>query len=1013
MYLDASLLGASAPPRFQQVIVPRTSSGFWESLSQFGALAAAAFLGGGMGVARMANASQTNTLGASLLRNFTVVALDLNRDRQIPFTPIEQATTYFNLNGDAFREITAWVNGQDGLLVNDLNRNGRVDSGLELVDSLASLAAMDLNRDGTVNSRDAGFAHLRVWRDVNQNGLTETGELRALSAWGITQLPTLGATPNADGSLPVRLGTNTSRLAQVSLQALPFVSQSTEPYTLPTHLLGLAPMLRGYGVMQDLLPAAANNDTLAALLENAANETNATRLYSALDDILAHWAGVAALPPSQRQAAVVARFYALPEGGTVTNPEVIAQTYTRIKDKAFLAWIAQQEVGETLAIGYDFLTDTLSLPTQATLADALIKGLASDTTVLTALQAAQSLERLGMLDVNIYNEAMLRINGMATVNAFLNNRIQDATTQLATPNGTVNADLLLGDAQDNTYYGGNSADALYGGAGDDTLNGMGGIDLLSGGTGNDILLGEAGNDTYLLTPGSGNDLMVDIASQFTEQVRWVQQSSVFRGTYYVPQVSSQWQEVDGGLDTLWLPQTSREDVMFTREGTNLKVSLKSTSTDSATLYNWFGSLLNRIERFVFQNGEVLTPADVLTTGVSVQGSAGNDALSAWTDVNSTLLGLGGDDSLIGRGMSDTLMGGEGNDRLDDLLGGVDTLLGGDGNDFLRNWYGTGGLLEGGGGNDEMYNAYTVNAIINLGDGNDRLQESYASNTLTIGGQGDDLLETLYSGANTYQYNLGDGHDTIIDGDNAVDTVRLGSGITLAMLQLERRGNDLITRIGDGSITHKHFFASPSWMTFQYQFSDGSTAIAIDQTISQTGTEGHDVLLGWESQNVSLGLGGNDTLYGGSKADLLTGGTGADTLMGGLGNDVYQFSAGDGLDTLSDVGGVDRVAFTATVNRSQVVFFETTATGTLTVDYGPQAGRDQVRILNWRNPAQSVETFQLATANPNAPLTLTNTAVQQVLQQLSAYGVARGVVFSSAEQIRQDVNALQLFTNAWT
>jgi hypothetical protein len=186
-------------------------------------------------------------------------------------------------------------------------------------------------------------------------------------------------------------------------------------------------MLRGYGLLQDLLPAAASNDTLANLLENAANETNPLRLYTALDTILAEWAGASSLAPAQRQAVVVSRFYALPEGGTVTNPDAILQVYTHIKDKAFLSWIAQQETGETLRIGYDFLSDTLSLPDQTTLARALVQGLASETTVLAALQAAQSLERLGMLDINVYNQAVNSVNAMATVSAFLNHRVQDAS----------------------------------------------------------------------------------------------------------------------------------------------------------------------------------------------------------------------------------------------------------------------------------------------------------------------------------------------------------------------------------------------------------------------------------------------------------------------------------------------------------------------------------------------------------------------------------------------------------
>lgn len=72
-------------------------------------------------------------------------------------------------------------------LVRDINSNGLIDSGAEMfgdatkltsnmraVDGTA-LADLDAKSGGIVNSSDSAFSALRVWRDTNQNGITDTG----------------------------------------------------------------------------------------------------------------------------------------------------------------------------------------------------------------------------------------------------------------------------------------------------------------------------------------------------------------------------------------------------------------------------------------------------------------------------------------------------------------------------------------------------------------------------------------------------------------------------------------------------------------------------------------------------------------------------------------------------------------------------------------------------------------------------------------------------------------------
>jgi hypothetical protein len=111
--------------------------------------------------------------------------------------------TYFDLNGNGLAESTGWVGAGDALLVRDINGNGVIDNGAELfgnntllangspaANGFAALAALDVNSDGQVNTQDADWSSLRLWKDSNANGITDAGELITLAAAGVQSLGT-------------------------------------------------------------------------------------------------------------------------------------------------------------------------------------------------------------------------------------------------------------------------------------------------------------------------------------------------------------------------------------------------------------------------------------------------------------------------------------------------------------------------------------------------------------------------------------------------------------------------------------------------------------------------------------------------------------------------------------------------------------------------------------------------------------------------------------------------------
>jgi hypothetical protein len=85
------------------------------------------------------------------------------------------------------------VKGDDGFLVLDANHNGRIDDISEMfggvgASGFAELSALDSDHDGKITMADAVWAELKVWRDLDQDAVTDAGELFGLDALGIVSL---------------------------------------------------------------------------------------------------------------------------------------------------------------------------------------------------------------------------------------------------------------------------------------------------------------------------------------------------------------------------------------------------------------------------------------------------------------------------------------------------------------------------------------------------------------------------------------------------------------------------------------------------------------------------------------------------------------------------------------------------------------------------------------------------------------------------------------------------------
>ncbi|CAH1208159.1 hypothetical protein PAECIP111893_02849 [Paenibacillus plantiphilus] len=882
---------------------------------------------------------------ASIIAPAPVDPLILDLDGDGIETTNVNDSPHFDHDGNEFAERSGWVAPDDGLLAMDRNNDGIINDGTELfgdftplsdgtraANGFAALADLDSNRDGKINAGDARFGELRVWRDLNQDGLSSSDELFTMGQLNIKEISTSNTAVNrtdAQGNLKRAVGTyakhdgSVHEVGEYMLVRDEMNSQAKQILDVPTDIK-LLPNVRGYGNVHSLHQAMIRDAELKKLVAAFTQEKSITVRSITLDNILYRWTGSAKIDPTSRGGLVDARKIAAMERllgksflGTSSNgipnalaADVLHAAYQQLSESIYGKLISQSHLKPlTASISYSIgasgaIATNISLVMQRlqslflTEPDKGREQISEFVRMLRGLGMEANVDMKHLRDTFVGMDASL---GWTIDSAGRYTRLGTAVND--TVNGSSAHDALKGAEGDDIINGLAGDDALYGDQGADKLYGGDGADLLDGGVGNDYMEGGAGNDTYMFRKGDGEDTINE------------------NGTGSIS-------------DTLRLIDITPEEVTVNRIGNDLEL-LVNGSADKVTIRNYFQNQ-SLVEQIQFADDSIWKYADVYSFSLNLTGTENQD----------TLTGNGGNDVLIGLEGNDRLNGNEGDDR---LLGGIgfDALNGGAGNDYLDGGSGDdtleGGsgidMLIGGSGNDALYGQEGDDSLIG-GEGSDVLNGGIGSDLLD-GGTGNDQLDGS-AGNDVYLFSKGYGQDTIYDYDSTagnVDTLRM-TDIASSEAVLSRSGDHLIITLADSDdrITLQNYFYSHAYRIERFEFADGITwmyadvlnqpiqlltgitlyGTAADNTL--TGVSGNDYLEGYGGNDSLFGEGGddrlygsegndslnggsgNDVLYGGSGLDTLDGGLGNDTLEGGSGNDTYLFRKGDGQDVIADLDG---------------------------------------------------------------------------------------------------------------
>jgi len=395
--------------------------------------------------------------------------LDLNGDG-VKLTDSGTSPVLFDADNDGGSlEQTGWVSAQDGIVVHDLNGDGKINNISETLseyyngvtgsggvagtkpyaNGFAALRSLDSNADDQFTAKDAAWNNLRVWVDANHDGKTDAGELKTFAELGITAINLSAVAQSGevrDGNEVLARGTFTQNGISREAIAANFLANPA-----------------GSTVTQN-----EKGSSVTVVTESAVGGAAATTAYVSKNTN-------AAIAEILDAASLKVRNLT---GGAGSD---------LLAGDAGNNWLAGGAGADTLlgGVGDDVLLFDA--------ADKRVDG--GDGFDIAQVMGAQGVS-LNLSQSNIE----MAIGGVGN-DVFIGGGHSTVVVR-----GGAGGDVIIGGAANDVLSGEDGDDTLDGGAGNDLIRGHRGRDKLIGGAGDDVLDGGLDDDT--LSGGAGNDVLI-------------------------------------------------------------------------------------------------------------------------------------------------------------------------------------------------------------------------------------------------------------------------------------------------------------------------------------------------------------------------------------------------------------------------------------------------------------------------------------------------------------------------
>ena len=906
------------------------------------------------------------------------LTLDLNGDGKISTLNLSNGV-YFDHNKDGVAFKTSWIGKDDGILVLDKNSNNKIDNGNELfgnfteisnsqtlnnlnnqtsnlnsqtkfaINGYHALSLQDTNNDGKIDSLDENFSKLKIWQDLNEDGISQSNELKTLEEHGIKSISlNFSKTTNSEilkdssnninlndtlnnqtnnPSIPndnkatlishfTRDDNTTSLVADIDLKVDTINSTHLDnPKELTTEQI-LKPNIKGQGFLKDLNVSATMSETLNNMLDNYKDLKTREEQINLLPNLINEW--------------------------VKTNSNIDINNYSLNK-----ATISKTTTTNTKII--NILDELSNLDKSSSDYEARKEYLKNELKSLTLITDNDNLKNYDKLidSVKYGGEISLNNRDIRVTPSQLNRlKSYQISKELLDEFNSIKYKLKVIDS-----FTGVVTKPLYYTSQDDVKNIINHI-----------------NKSY--------DNIIEYSYKtLLTQTRLKEYMNLLE------------------LDVETIEANGTIKYSFKLDHTNALNHFKDINTtnpqkaftDLAEFITMFESkndikdgiaLLSNFAIAAKEKGAIKEYLNTLSSetisDLSTQtGSLNNDTLigSNILDGKDTLYGLDGDDTLIGGVGDDTLIGGSGSDTYlyEDKNFGNDIIINNSSNNLNNNTNSSNqsnNLNSNSSSNNINNNPFIKDKDIIKFKGNIKKEDIIYKRVMDNGVISDDLIillkdeyNTLINNTNTSSLNnpnspiidkslLKNTNNSIIiknffkDDDSMISSIEFDNG----SIKKDHIINSLLTT----SNLNDYINPFDKDRSYKIDSKDGD-----DTIITHNGNDtilagnGNDTIDSGDGNDYIDGGSGNDDIYAGDGDDTLIGGSGNDTLQGGMGNDTYVFGRGFGNDVILNFNPnneTDTIKFIDGISQDELNF--KSIDGNLVISFKDKSIKDTITISNF-------------------------------------------------------------------